>query len=212
MFRTLRGQYFIGSFIVFVAMLGLLLWNAHQLMGQATEERFAAEQRAFGPLLVAAIGPLLAARDYATVNDVVQENTRGQHLTFVEVFDSRGVRVAGAGDKDRAGALFSSVPVTLAGQRLGELRFGIPTEAISAARARLLRDSVFIGALVLLAGMLLLALGTTWLSAGFKRLSQASRRVADGDFRPVCHSAGGCVNSTRFRTRSTAWRKPCRPS
>jgi PAS domain S-box-containing protein len=181
-FRTLRGQYFIGSFIVFVAMLGLLLWNAHQLMGQATEERFEAEQRAFGPLLVAAIGPLLAARDYATVNDVVQENTRGQHLTFVEVFDARGVRVAGAGDKDRAGARLSTVPVTLAGQTLGELRFGIPTEAISEARARLLRGSVFIGALVLMAGMLLLALGTTWLSAGFKRLSQASRRVADGDF------------------------------
>ena len=107
MIRTLRGQYFIGSFIVFVAMLGLLLWNAHQLMGQATEERFEAEQRAFGPLLVAAIGPLLAARDYATVSDVVQENTRGQHLTFVEVFDSRGMRVAGAGDKDRPGARLS---------------------------------------------------------------------------------------------------------
>ena len=182
MFRTLRGQYFIGSFIVFVAMLGLLLWNAHQLMGQATEERFEAEQRAFGPLLVAAIGPLLAARDYATVNDLVQENTRGQHLTFVEVFDSRGMRVAGAGDKDRAGARLSTVPVTLAGQRLGELRFGIPTDAISEARERLLRGSLFIGSVVLMGGMLLLALGTTWLSAGFKRLSQASRRVADGDF------------------------------
>ncbi len=181
-FRTLRGQYFIGSFIVFVAMLGLLLWNAHQLMGQATEERFEAEQRAFGPLLVAAIGPLLAARDYATINDVVQENTRGQHLTFVEVFDSRGMRVAGAGDKNRPGARLSTVPVTLAGQRLGELRFGIPTEAISEARERLLRGSVFIGGVVLMGGMLLLALGTTWLSAGFKRLSQASRRVADGDF------------------------------
>ena len=182
MFRTLRGQYFIGSFIVFVAMLGLLLWNAHQLMGHATEERFAAEEGAFGPLLVAAVGPLLAARDYATINDVVLENTRGQHLTFVEVFDSRGLRVAGAGDKSRPGARLSSVPVMVAGQQLGELHFGIPTEAISEARERLLRGSVLIGALVLLAGMLLLALGTTWLSAGFKRLSQASRRVADGDF------------------------------
>ncbi len=182
MFRTLRGQYFIGSFIVFVAMLGLVLWNAHQLMGEAIEERFEAEQRAFGPLLVAAIGPLLAARDYATVNDVVQENIRGQHLTFVEVFDSRGVRVSGAGDKDRAGARLGKVPVTLAGQTLGELHFGIPTGAISEARNRLLRGSVFIGTVVLTVGMLLLALGTTWLSAGFKRLSQASRRVADGDF------------------------------
>ena len=62
MFRTLRGQYFIGSFIVFVAMLGLRLWTAHELMGQATEERFAAELAALDPLVVIARKALAAPR------------------------------------------------------------------------------------------------------------------------------------------------------
>jgi PAS domain S-box-containing protein len=180
--RTLRSQYFLGSFAVFIATLGLLLWNAQHLLQQAIDERFEAEQQAYGPLLVAAIGPLLAARDYATIAEVVAGNTRDGHLAFVEVSDSRGQRVAAAGDAARPGLLRATQPVVLAGQPLGELRFGIPTDALLGARERLWRNSLAIGAVLLAAGMLLLAIGTTWLTAGFKRLSQASRRVADGDF------------------------------
>ena len=62
MFRTLRGQYFIGGFIVFVAMLGLLLWTAHELMGQATEQRFAAKLAALDPFVVIARKALAASR------------------------------------------------------------------------------------------------------------------------------------------------------
>ncbi|MBX3605176.1 MAG: response regulator [Piscinibacter sp.] len=181
MLRTLRGQYFLGSFAVFIAMLGLLLWNAQHLMQQAIDERFEAEQQAYGPLLVAAIGPLLAARDYATIAEVVAGNTQDGHLAYVEVSDSRGQRVASAGDAARPRLLRTTQPVVLAGQPLGELRFGIPTDALLDARERLWRNSLAIAAAVLAAGMLLLALGTAWLTAGFTRLAQASRRVASGD-------------------------------
>ena len=182
MLRTLRSQYFLGSFAVFIAMLGLLLWNAQHLMQQAIDERFEAERAAYGPLLLAAIGPLLAARDHAGIAEVVAGNTRGGHLAFVEVTDSLGQRVAQAGDAGRPGLLPAVQPVVVAGQRIGELRFGITTDALLQARARLWRNSLVIGAVVLAAGMLLLALGTTWLTAGFRRLALASRRVADGDF------------------------------
>jgi PAS domain S-box-containing protein len=180
--RTLRGQYLLGSFVIFVAMLGLLAWNAQVLMRQAIEERFEAERQAYGPLLAAAVGPLLAARDYATIVEIVAENTRDPHLAYIEVFDKRGQRVAVAGDAQRPRLRVSRLAVRVANQTLGELHFGIPTEALAEARARMLRDSLVIGAAVLAGGTLALLLGTTWLSAGFRRLSQASRRVADGDY------------------------------
>ena len=56
-------------------MLALLLWNAQHLMQQALEERFESERQAYSPLLVAALGPLLVTRDYATIADVVEQNT-----------------------------------------------------------------------------------------------------------------------------------------
>ncbi len=180
--RTLRGQYFIGSVLTFVAMLGLLLWNAQALMAQALEERFEAERQAYGPLLVAAVGPLLASRDYATIAEIVVENTRDRHLAYVEVLDNRGQRVALGGERDRPRLRVSRLPVSVARQMLGEVHFGIPVDVLDEARARLLRNSLAIGAIVLVGGSLLLLLGTTWLGAGFRRLSLASRRVAAGDY------------------------------
>ena len=182
MLRTLRGQYLLGSFVVFAAMLGLLLWNAQALMRQALEERFEAEQQTYGPLLVAAVGPLLAARDYATIGEIVEANTRNPHLAYIEVFDKRGQRVAASGDPGQGKLRVSRLAVRVADQTLGELHFGIPTEAVDAARARMIRSTVVIGIAVLAAGTLLLLVSTTWLSAGFSRLSLASRRVADGDY------------------------------
>ncbi len=180
--RTLRSRYLAGSLAVFVAMLGLLLWNAQHRMHQALDERFAAEQQALGPLLVAAFGPLIATRDYATITELAEATARERHLVHLEVFDSRGQRIALGGDAAQAEQRVASVPVTLAGQALGELRFGIDTAPLRAARERLLRDSLLIGAAVLAGGMVLLFLTTGWMSAGFRRLSQASRRVAAGDY------------------------------
>ncbi len=182
MFRSLRSQYLFGSILVFAATLGLLSWNAHRLLGQASEERFLAEQQAFAPLLVAAIGPLLASRDYATLNDLVLDITEARHLTLLEVSDSRGRVAAGRGGAVPAGTRTSTVPVVLAGQRLGEVRFGIPTDSLAVAERKLLRESLSIGAAVLAAGVLLLALGTAWISRGLTQLSLASRRIGAGDY------------------------------
>lgn len=181
MLRTLRGQYLLGSVVVFAAMLGLLLWNALHLTRQAFEERFESEHRAYGPLMVAAIGPLMAVRDHASVADVVAQNVGTGHLSFVEVVDARGVEITAAGRRDGPMRL-GRLPILVAGQAFGEVRFGIPTDWLTQMQARLARSGLLIGLAVLLAGTLALAVATTWLSRGFRRLSLASRRVADGDY------------------------------
>jgi len=180
-FSTLRSQYLLVSVATLVAMLGMLMWNAQHLMQQVLDERFDEEQRAYAPLLVAAAGPLLVTRDYATLADLVEQNTRGRHLAVLEVSDSRGKLVARAGSADAAHLRMAEVPVDVAGQRVGTLRLGIHTAALVEARQRLWRNSLAIGVAVLLAGGLLLALGVAWLSAGFRSLTQAARSVAGGD-------------------------------
>ncbi|MFT3953333.1 MAG: ATP-binding protein [Piscinibacter sp.] len=182
MLRTLRSHYLIGSFAIFVAMLGLLSWNAQRQMQNSLDERLAAEQKTVGPLLAAAIGPLIVTRDYATIAEIVAANVHSGQIAHIEVVDSRGGRIAQEGDVAAPGQRAAVQPIVLAGQALGELRFGIPTGSLQAARDRLLRDSLLIAIVVLGAGTLLLLVGTGWLGAGLRRLSQASRRVAGGDY------------------------------
>jgi PAS domain S-box-containing protein len=182
MFRSLRGLYLLGSIAVFAMTVGLLSWNAHRLLTLASEEHFLDEQMAFAPLLEAAVGPLLASRDYATLAELVRDIAAARYLTSLEVFDSRGRVASGGADPAPAGTRVSTVPVVVAGQKLGELRFGISTDSLVQAQRKLLRDSLTIGLGVLIAGGLLLALGTAWVSAGLTRLSQASRRIGAGEY------------------------------
>ena len=182
MFRTLRSQYLLLGLITLAAMLGLLLWNAQTLMAQTLEERFEEERASVAPLLVAALGPLLAARDYATINELVQQHSGTSNLTYLELLDSRGREVARTGQPPDADHAVSTAPVVLAGQTLGTVRFAVRTSALADARARLGRDSLAIGASVLGVGVLLLAAGVAWLGRGLGAFSQASQRVASGDY------------------------------
>ena len=70
MFRSLRSQYLFGSIVVFAVTLGLLSWNAHLRRAPASEEHFEASSRRLRPCSVAAVGPLLAARDYADARPI----------------------------------------------------------------------------------------------------------------------------------------------
>ncbi len=182
LFRTLRSQYLLLSLATLTAMLGLLLWNAQTLMQQVLEERFEAERQSVAPLLVAALGPLLTTRDYAAITELVRENERSHKLAYVELHDSRGREVARAGTPPANGSGLSEAPVLLSGQLMGTVRFAVRTEALAAARERLRRNSLVIGTGVLAVGAVLLALGLAWLGRGLGALSQASRRVAEGDY------------------------------
>lgn len=184
MIKSLRAQYFVGGIITLMLMLALLLWNAKLQIDAALEARFHAELDLAGPLLGAAIAPLLTARDPASVQEVLTEAATAQHLAFVEVRDARGRPVARSGIRpEQHGHLRSrTMALEMAGQRLGELDFGIDASALDVARAGLLRNSLLIGAGVLLAGLGLLALWSAWVGANLKRLAEASQRVAAGDY------------------------------
>jgi len=97
LFRTLRAQLIVGSVTIFVVMLGLLLWNANNLVTTAMLRQFDAEAEQMRPLLNAAISPLLASRDYATLNAVVKESVSRRGLAYLRVVDIEGTQVAAGG-------------------------------------------------------------------------------------------------------------------
>ncbi|WP_119353047.1 hybrid sensor histidine kinase/response regulator [Azohydromonas sediminis] len=183
MLRSLRAQMLIGTTVVLVAALTLMAWSAWRLLGDALEERFAAEAELVEPLLAAAIGPLLAARDYATLEAVVQRSVEARGLGHLAVLDSSGREITRARGSDPAAVLPLTMPVVVEGQRLGTIELGIRTDARERARAALVERAAAVGAVLIAASVLLLGLASTWLTRGLRQLADASRRVADGDYR-----------------------------
>ena len=120
MFKTLRSQFLLVSLASFVLMLGLLLWNAQGLMRKALDERLDNQQRAYKPLLVAAIAPLLTMRDHAVLAELVAYNKRHTDIAFIEVVDTRAELVASAGDPKAPDLHRVETPVILAGQTVGQ--------------------------------------------------------------------------------------------
>jgi PAS domain S-box-containing protein len=179
MLRTFRARLLLAAGVTFAAMLGLLQWNAQRLMTSTLERSLAVQAELARPLLGAAAAPLLAARDYATLRDLVQQSVEQRGLAGLEVVDRRGVRVAQAGRLDGEPLV---VPLEVAGQRVGEARLRLHSDLVTDARRSLTRSGLLLGALVLAGGMLLLALAMAVLGTGVARLVQASRRIADGDF------------------------------
>jgi PAS domain S-box-containing protein len=179
MLSSFRSRLLLASLFTFASMLALLQWNAQSQLTQALEASLADQAVLIRPLTGAAIAPLLAARDYATLQELVQRSVGPQGLAELAVFDRRGQPVATAGDHGPGTTL--TLPLDLAGQRYGEARARLHTSVLEDATRRLTRNNLLIGGLVLVGGMALMALAFSVLSTGAARVVQASRRVAAGD-------------------------------
>jgi PAS domain S-box-containing protein len=181
--HSLRTRMLLGAVVVLGAVLVAMGWSAWRLLDETLTERFAVEIDLVRPLAKAAVAPLLVTRDYATLDGVVQRSVATGGLAHMNVYDSDGRRVAHAQGDDVHAAVVIARPVEVAGQVLGTVEIGIRTDARAQARRALLERLAVLGALLLAAGTLLLGLVATWLTQGLRQLAEASRRVADGDYR-----------------------------
>ncbi|QKT03722.1 EAL domain-containing protein [Ectothiorhodospiraceae bacterium 2226] len=176
-------------------MLGLL--TADHVRTNEQQLRAQAELRvqAFKPLLNAALAEPLAQRNLLTLHEVIDELHREEGMTYLLLFDYRGERLAAAGwpaglplpeyhpqRTDAVGGPFDTVmPIQVAGQTYGWLRFGVDDGFLTAARGEVMQRSVLIGGSVLMLSTLLLALLGYWLTRHLARLSEASHRLAQGE-------------------------------
>jgi PAS domain S-box-containing protein len=181
MLRTFRSRLLLACGATFVAMLLLLQWTAQRQMTLALEQSLRDQATLAGPLMTAALSPLLASRDYATLEEVMQASVQEHGLLAMEVRDHRGERVGARGEVDTLEDPTLVLPLRLAGQDFGQARLWLNTTLLEASRQRLARDGLLIGALVLAGGGAALALALALLSQGSARLVQAARRIAAGD-------------------------------
>jgi len=185
----------LAGLLVEALILGLLVFSSVRL----TEEELLGKTRlrvdSAIPLLNAALAPPLMQRDYGALQDILSEARGNNAYRYLVLLGPDGHRLAAAGITrgEALPALDSelsvtdpvydtAIPIHLARSEYGRLQFGIATGFLAEARARVLRQGVYIGLAALLLTLLTLALIGYLLTRRLALLTEASRALAEGDF------------------------------
>lgn len=197
--RTLRSRLLLASTVVEVVLLSLLLLNSMRLINEALEASVASALEQTVPMLNAIVAPDLMQGDYAAMQDSLSEivGARSKGVVYVLVLDQRRQIAARAGNIDPAAlppplqdlrkaldqpVLHMQRPVTLAGQQMGVLRFGLSTEIIASARGKLLQQGLLIASVEVVITFLLLSVLGFWLTKSLSRLIAGSQAIAAGRY------------------------------
>jgi diguanylate cyclase (GGDEF)-like protein/PAS domain S-box-containing protein len=193
--HSLRFKLLIASVIVEVVMLTLLVSNSVRLIHDNLNKQGLVRTQEIQPLLNAALSAPLAQRDYGTLQEILNEIQNRDGIAYLAVFDNSGKIIASNNWDDRSappeldkdlnvndGYFDTKVNISIAGQKYGELRYGITTDFLTVAKHELLQQSMIIAAAEIGLSVLLLALIGYWLTRNLMLLTRASEQVAAGNF------------------------------
>lgn len=208
LFRSVRAQLLLAALLVETLMLILMVSNSlrlmHNYMSQQTQQF--AEQ--LTPILSAALVAPLAQSDYATVQSVLDESRSIGGVNYLIITNNQGQRMAASGwpeDKPLP-TLDSSIhmlgtgdtqkiydvqkPISMYGQRLGTLHFGLDLSHVLMAQQSLLTQGIVIALAELLLSFLVLTVLIWWMMRQLVQLTRASHEVAVGNLSPAAVPEG----------------------
>jgi signal transduction histidine kinase/CheY-like chemotaxis protein len=201
-FGSVRGRLLLVAILVEAVMLTLLVSNSLRLMRDFMVEQVEQHAQQITPILIAATVAPLAQRDYATVQSVLDESLSQKGVQYLVVVDAQGTLAASSGwpqgqplpvpDKtfSLARQLGSSVynvqrPITMFGQTLGQLHFGLDLSHIAVAQQALLTQGAVIALGELLLSFVVLTALVLWMTRHLTDLIRASDEVASGNLSPA---------------------------
>ena len=199
--RSLRGRLLLLALLVEATMLVVLIGNSLRLLHDNMGEQAKMQAEQLAPIVNAALVAPLAQYDFATVQAVLDESHTAQGISYLAVVDAAGNVVAQAGwaegqalpqpdetfnldTQDVFPRYDVARPITLAGQKLATLYFGLDLSNIIAARQVLLTQGVAIAAGELLLSAGLLAMLGLLMTRQLSVLTDASQAVASGMLTP----------------------------
>lgn len=193
--RSLRLKLLLISVLVEMVMLTLLVANGARLIRdhlvENTQIRLDTQEQSFN----IALAGLLAARDYGSIQSVLEGWSALPGITYMQISDNSGRVVASHGLSEgqilpppnneispQFQLYHGDFDITYLGQRYGYARYGLDTSFLGKAQSELIRQSVAIAIAEVVLTLGLLASIGYWLTRHLALLTRASLRVAQGDF------------------------------
>lgn len=189
--HTLRAKLLLASLLIEVLMLALLIGNSVRLIQEhleaQTEARIVAIQLAYKT----AVALPLAARDYATLRDILDGWRKAEDVLYLAVSDPQGRVLAASGrngeqplpQPGQVGDVRHVVfDVDLLNQSYGRVHYGLSTAYIDAAKRELFAQSAGIALLEISLTLFLLSGVGYFLTRHLVLLTEASAQVAAGNY------------------------------
>ncbi|NDP47989.1 MAG: EAL domain-containing protein [Sulfuriferula multivorans] len=198
-FHSIRTRLVIVSIVIEVTMLGLLIANSLRLMTEVMEDRTEARLQTVSPLLNASLSARLFERDHASVREILQQlvNSSAAELDYIVVLDDKKNLYAQAGKVDAASlpavdldirqslsdlVYDTAIPLTLGGETIGYVQYGLSMASFVASRESILRQSLLIAGAEILFTLLALGVAGFMLTRHIKSLLTATQKISDGDY------------------------------
>lgn len=191
--RSLRFKLVLASTVVEIVMLGALVWNSTRIADQALIRGFESRTQLLAPLLNASIAPALAERDYATLEDLLEQIVQQHSIVYIDISDGRKRHIISRGPIPASELLDASVrhadsifdqalDVKIGGNIVGRVRYGIDISMLDVTFDQLRWQGLSIAALEVLLTFSLLALLGYFLTRHLRMLSDAARSMEQGGY------------------------------
>ncbi|MES2365766.1 MAG: EAL domain-containing protein [Pseudomonadota bacterium] len=186
---------FLTTMLVQFTMLGLLAFTSVHEAQQRLQENAELRLQELRIPLESALSTALFERDAAGIQELLNSMYKEKSLRYLVVMDMQGRRLAAAGldnsklpqqnrsftDVDSDGVFDTAMPITLGGERYGTLYFGISTDFLSHAEARMKYKMLAIVGVALVLSFVLLIVISLWLTRHLRQLAEASQTIAAGN-------------------------------
>lgn len=207
---SFRSRLLWGGVLLQILTLALIALGASSLVDRHLDTELENRVSQLKPLLNSALGTPMAQRDYASVTAILAESRAARGLAFIEVCDAAGRLIAHDGEPrpaqadaadarhdardssppalsallypSHAGAREFEVPLTLGGQALGSVKFGLSRNGIEQTRRSILLAIGLVGLALLVLFSALLAVLSHSLTRPLRDLVIASRDIHAGNY------------------------------
>jgi diguanylate cyclase (GGDEF)-like protein/PAS domain S-box-containing protein len=192
----LRAKLLLAVLLIQGLMLAILVHSSLSLMEAQLERQAQSRVDEIQPLLNAALAGPVAARDIGAAEEILESVQRNEGLRYLWLADMKGRALSAAGmpltgplpplDTSpavaRDGIFNTHMVLNIAGQPLGELRYGLSLAFLQEAVSKARQQGLMIATVIVAISTFLLLATAMWLSRRLKGLTEASRAIAEGKY------------------------------
>ena len=193
---SLRIKLFGLAAIALLTMAAVLTFVQDRLAGRTLEAQLEARATSARPILEAALIASMIERDYATIQAVLYESVMAGSFAHMVLVDARGQLIASEGWSfgdgmpqpgrftmaDGEQRMLYSLRISLAGQALGTLHFGLSRGPLQEAHQAMLIGGLVASLAALALLVPLVELGTWVILRPLRRLEAAAETIRDGSY------------------------------
>lgn len=197
---SLNRKLVFASAFILALMLGALVFNGTRVAREFLLDQAQRDLKVLLPLLNTSLAASLAQRDLATLQETVTQVQSQENLEYLVILDRGGKWLAAMGwprgrplpatersleeslDQEDRRRFDGEIPIEIAGQTYGTLRFGLSTEFLKSAQRQIALQNFAITGIALSVAILLVWATGLWLTRHLRRLGEAGRALSRGDY------------------------------